>query len=270
MDLSKLVALYGFAFHRHPEWLKEVAGVSKKEPWGHDLKVLELYLRASFEIAKSQSKVYEDKGKNIAFWRPGGLVNLTSDPLWLIYLRNNRDFPYWQFQKVVTGDAPEGQDTSAFASKFDPPDFNANWLIHFEQWNINHIMGDSRNQKRLREVFDKALGGKFNEHLVFRSIYGEIQLKRKEEVVIPQWYHGDYQFLMPLFLTQLDRVELTAVLRPDPPLKRYVVKTLLLPHYAYAYARALVKSRAAFADWMMLSEEELSKAAEGEEDETDE
>ncbi len=72
---------------------------------------------------------------------------------------------------------------------------------------------------------------------------------------------------MPLFLTQSDKVELTAVLQPDPVLKRYVVKTLLLPYYAYAYARAVVKSRASFADWMMLSEEELSKAAPEEEDE---
>ena len=99
-----------------------------------------------------------------------------------------------------------------------------------------------------------------------RSIYGEIQLKRKEELVLPQWYHGDYKFLMPLFLTQGDRVELTAALEPDPALRRYVVRTLLLPHYAYAHARALVKSRASFADWMMLSEEELEKAAAPEEE----
>jgi hypothetical protein len=72
---------------------------------------------------------------------------------------------------------------------------------------------------------------------------------------------------MPLFLTQSERVELTAVLYPDPAMKRYVVKTLLLPWYGYAYARALVKSRASFADWMMLSEDELSKAAEEEDDE---
>ena len=269
MDLSKIVPLYGFGYHRHPAWLQEVAEVAKPEPWGRELKVLELYLRASFEIAKSQSKVCEDKSKNVAFWRPGGLVNVTSDPIWLIYKRNNRDFPRWQFNKVITGDAPLGQDGRAFALKYEPPEFNQNWLIHFNQWNITHIMGDSRNQDRLLDVFKSALGGKFNEHLIFRAIYGEIQLKRKEEVVIPQWYHGDYQFLMPLFLTQSDKVELTAVLQPDAVLKRYVVKTLLLPYFAYAYARAVVKSRASFADWMMLSEDELSKAAAEEEEEGD-
>jgi hypothetical protein len=95
MDLSKIVPLYDFGYHRHPAWLQEVAEVAKPEPWGRELKVLELYLRASYEIAKSQSKVYEDKSKNAAFWRPGGLVNVTSDPIWLVYKRNNRDFPRW-------------------------------------------------------------------------------------------------------------------------------------------------------------------------------
>jgi hypothetical protein len=76
-----------------------------------------------------------------------------------------------------------------------------------------------------------------------------------------------YGLPLPLFLTQGDKVDLTAVLEPDPPLKRYVVKTLLLPHFAYAYARSLVKSSASFADWMMLTEDELSKAAEEDEDE---
>ena len=54
------------------------------------------------------------------------------------------------------------QDASASTVKYEPPEFNPEWLIHFNQWNISHIMGDSRNQKRLVDVFNKALGGKFN------------------------------------------------------------------------------------------------------------
>jgi hypothetical protein len=265
--LSANVPLFSFGFHPYPNWLKEIAEIAKEEPWGKNFKVLELYLRANFEIAKAQGKVYEDREKNAAFWRAGHLVNVTSDPLWLVYQRNSRDEPYWQLRRVATGEAPEGRDSSHFTLKYDPPEFNQAWLIHFQQWNIDHIMGDSRNKKRLQDVFKNALGGHFNEHLIFRALYGEIQLKRKEEVVLPQWYRGDYQFLMPLFLTQQKKVELTAVLLPEPPMKRYVVKTLLLPYYAYAYARAVVRSRASFADWMMLSEEDLSKAAPEEDEE---
>jgi hypothetical protein len=269
MTIRALPPLYSFAFHPRGAWLKELASVAKPEPWGNELKVLELYVRSNFEIAKLQSKVVEDKANNLAFWRPGYLVNATSDPIWLIYQRNSRDSPYWKIEKITTGDAPQGE-VSQFTVKYEPPEFHSDWLIHFDQWSITHIMGDSRNRKRLEEVFSSALGGCFNDHFIFRAIYGELQLKRKEEVVISEWYHGDYHFLMPLFLTQADHVELTAVLRPDPTLKRYVVKTLLLPNFAYAYARALVKSRASFADWMMLSEDELNKAAVDTDDEAEE
>jgi hypothetical protein len=55
--------------------------------------------------------------------------------------------------------APMSQDASASTVKYEPPEFNPEWLIHFNQWNITHIMGDSRNQKRLVDVFNKALGG---------------------------------------------------------------------------------------------------------------
>ena len=72
---------------------------------------------------------------------------------------------------------------------------------------------------------------------------------------------------MPLFLTQGERVELTAALRPEPSLRRYSIRTLLPPAHAYAYARAIVKSRANFADWMLLGEKDLAGAADDVEEE---
>jgi hypothetical protein len=234
--------------------------VAKKEPWGANNKVLELYLRANFEIAKGQGKVYEDQDKGVAFWRAGCLVNETSDPIWLVYQANRKEQQPWYFKEVRTGEPPEGKPGSDFDLRYDPPDFHKEWQIHFDQSSIQHILKERRNKKRLEELFKNALGTDLNEHLFFRAIYGEIQLKRKEEIVLPQWYLGDYKFLMPLFITQADNVELTAALVPDPPMKRYLVKTLLLPHFSYAYARAVVKSRAHFMAWMLLSEGELEKA----------
>ena len=58
---------------------------------------------------------------------------------------------------------------------------------HFEQMATRHILGDKGNRRRLEQVPKDALGSRFNEHLVFRAIYGDIQLKWKEEVVLPQW-----------------------------------------------------------------------------------
>lgn len=274
--LKREVPLFSFAYHYRPRtgtgvadpgWLKDVAKAAKEEPWGRDFKVLDLYLRANFEIAKTQGKVYEDREKGVAFWRAGSLVNPTSDPLWLLYKKNTKGVAPWAFDRVVTGEAPAGADTNKFQLKYDPPSFDRNWNIHFEQWSIDHIM--RHNRDRLEQVFRDALGGKFNEHLIFRAVYGEIQLKRKEEVVLPQWYEGDYQFLMPLFLTQQNRVDLTATLTPDRAMNRYVVKTLLLPQFSYAAVRALVKSRAFFADWMLLEDEDLTSPVDTEDAEAD-
>src|SRR2546425_12323070 len=114
MQPKTKVPLFSFSFHPVPGWLDEIATIAKPEPWGTKKKALELYLRANFEIAKTQSKVYEDKTENRAFWRPGLLVNVTADPLWLVYKKKSRDDPYWQVERGTTGGGPFSQGTYAF------------------------------------------------------------------------------------------------------------------------------------------------------------
>lgn len=256
------VPLFNFGYHGM-DWLEKISKTAKEEPWGQNYKVLELYLRANFEMAKQQDRVYEDEDNDIAFWKTGYLVNDVSDPLWLVYNLNRRDHPKWHFKNIHTGECPIHGLDNDFQVKYSPPEFNSLWKIYFNQKNLEHMLNDSANRERLSKVFGSLAD---NDHLIFRVIYGEVELKRKEEVVIPQWYRNDYQFLMPLFLTQPDKVELAATLTPNPTLKRYEVNTLLLPHYSYAYARSVVKSRASFANWMLLTEEELNQTyAEDEE-----
>jgi len=260
------IPLFNFGYHDKKDWLEKISKIAKEEPWGQDRKVLELYLRANFEIAKQKSKVYENEKDNKAFWKAGYLVNDVSDPIWLVYDLNKRDHPKWHFKEIYTGECPIHTDDDDFQVKFqvkyEPPEFNSSWKIYFNQKNLEHMLKDSANQRRLFKVFGDLAD---NAHLIFRVIYGEVELKRKEEIVIPQWYYNDYQFLMPLYLTQPNKVELAATLTPNSSLGRYEVNTLLLPHYSYAYARSVVKSRASFANWMLLTDEELNQIDEEEE-----
>lgn len=160
-----VIPLFNFAWHQKG-WLEEITKIAKPEPWGHNHKILELYLRANFEIAKSQGKVHEDKTRSVAFWRAGSLVNMTSDPIWLVYKANRRQADqYWEFEKPVSGDTPLGMDRATFELKYTPPEFQRDWQIHFEQGGIKHMLGDNRNRSRLKEVFSKALGDSFNEFL---------------------------------------------------------------------------------------------------------
>jgi hypothetical protein len=235
--------LFTFAFHEK-NWLRRIAAVAKEEPWGDDrFKILEIYLKANFEIAMNQDRVYEDE--KIAFWKTGYLVNTAADSIWLIYKPNNREGSQrWVFDDVITGDCPiADHKISDFQVKYEIPEFESDWRIYISQDSIIHIIND--NRRRLQEILGDLVD---NTHLLFRAIYGEIELAKKAHTVIPQWYHGDYQLLMPLHITKPE-VELMATLTPTPAQRRYDIKTLLPPHYAYAHARALVKNREA-TNWL--------------------
>lgn len=261
--MKRNVPLFDFANHPVPYWLEEIAAVAKEEPWGKNNKVLELYLRSNFEIAKQQGRVFEDESQGIAFWKPGYLVSRTMDPLWIMYEKNSvKNKQKWQYKKVITGQTPlEGIDSSLYQVKYDLPDFNPQWDIFIDQRNFNHIIG--KNVDRLEKVFGSESAK--NPYLLFRAIYGEIMLAKKEATtVISQWYGNEYQFLMPLYLTQPDKVELTATLSIDNTMKRYQLRTLLFPSYAYAYARSVVKSRSQFGAWITLSQKDIDEADDDE------
>lgn len=259
--MKSVVPLFNFA-HHPLGWLEQIQKSVKSEPWGN-LKPLELFLRANFEIAKTQGKVYEDEKRGVAVWRPGYLVNKVSDPIWIVYKTNpNKGKQPWQFDKVYSGRCPiEGQSKDSLSVDYDLPEFNPNWGIHISQRAIDHIM--EHNQDRLKVVFGDLSK---NDHLIFRVIFAEIELKKKESNVIYQWYKGEYQFLMPLNLTNPRTVELTATLQPNPVTKQYNVRTLLYPNYAYAHARSVVKSYSSFVDWLKLGEDDLSSEIVDDED----
>ena len=255
--MGAVIPLFDFAYHGDG-WLEDIKKAAKEEPWGEKNKVLELYLRANYEIAKEQGKVYESE--DTAYWKPGYLVSPSSDPITLKYKKNapgrkNK----WRFEGVISGrfaiNDEKFQSSDDLQVKYDPPEFESKWDIFIDQKNFEHIMG--QNAVRLEQVFGKEVSK--NRQLLFKAIYGEIILEKKDSTtIIPQWYNGEYQFLMPLYLNSPDKVDLTATLTRDTTMRRYQVNTLLLPSYAYAYARSVVKSRAGFGAWIALPPEELN------------
>lgn len=252
------VALYTFANHA-PSWLETVFQNIRVEPWGKDKKVLELYLRANFEIAKQQLKVYEDEAKGLAIWRAGYLVTPSMDPVWMYYEKNDPRYSQkWNFSGIKIGENPiDGINSTDYSVTYTPPEFNPKWDIYIDPRNFTHIL--EHNHERLASVLGEEAAN--NSHRLFRTIYGELMLERKEAAgVIPQWYMNSYNFLMPLSLTEPSKVDLTAALTIDETMKRYQLRTLLLPHYAYANARSIVKSRAQFASWAMMDDDVLNTA----------
>jgi len=245
--------MFQFAYH-DTSYLSRVVDVVKEEPWGRNNKILDLYLKANFEIARDQDKIFEDEVNNIAFWRAGKLVNRNYDPVWMLYEKNKDETKQtWYFKGPHAGDAPvdNGQEMELI---YSPPTFSPNHRITIHEPAIKHIFEKEVNRDRLETVFGELAS---NNHLVYRVLIGEIELKRKQSIVLPQWYKGQYQFIMPLNLISPSQVDLVATLTPNIDKKLYEVNTLLLPHYAYPYVRALVASRESFANWMLMSDDDL-------------
>lgn len=261
----QLPPLFQFAFHPTgdpirglPSWLEDVAQLARPEPWGSSHKILELYLRANYEIAVGQGKVVEDRDNGVAFWRAGSLVNKISDPIWLIYGPNNRPSPYWKLTEVRAGAPPMPiKRAKSRTIEYNAPHFRQEWTIDYDSMRT-HIMLDSENQTRIKRAFSSH-GASMNEHLFLMAIYGQAECRRKEGDVHRQWYRGGHQFLMPLYLPCEDQVGLIACLQPEPSVKQYRLRTLLPPAYAYAHARAVVKNRADLPGWLLLSEQELNQ-----------
>lgn len=252
------VPLFSFANHA-PGWLDDVASKTFDEPWGKDNKILDIYLRANFEIARQEGKVFENESENLAFWRPGFLVNPIMDPIWLVYEKNDPRYKQkWNFKCVVEGDSPAAEISGKdFVLEYNCPEFDPKWDIYIDTQNQKHFVED--NNERLVNVLGKDAAS--NAHRSFRTIFGEVMLERKNAAnIIPQWYNHTYNFLMPLYLTQPDKIDLFAALTIEEAKHRYHLRTLLYPHYAYANARAVVKSRSQFALFSLLKASDLNNA----------
>lgn len=255
--MSRNIPLFDFAFHPYPDWLGDIASNTKTEPWGRDKKVLETYLKANFEIARQQDKIVENDSEGYAIWRAGYLVTPSMDPIWLYYEKNTRPNTKWYFKGLRYGSDPlPGISAKTHTVSYEPPEFHADWNIYIDNKSFNHILTDHKD--RLVTIFGDEVK---NSHRLFRTLYGEIMLQQKEAAgVIPQWYMEGYNFLMPLCFSSPEKIDITAALTIDNTMKRYQLRTLLPPHYAYANARAVIKTRSQFASWAIIDETTLNAA----------
>lgn len=246
-----------FANHNMPYILDELKKSLMSEPWGANCKILNQYINVNFEIACSENKIHEEEQRNIAFWKVGNLVSLAGDPLWFIYEKNTRGPQKWNFKRLYFGTALPisnlNESIDDYQLQYQTPHFYSSWQFSLEPATIEHIMTD--NKSRLESVFGKQLSQ--NGHMLFRTILGELELQKKRSDVMNQWYYGKYQFLMPLYLENSEKVSLTATLEPLEENKLYKVRTLLYPEYAYPHVRALVKNRSAITGWMSVDDAEL-------------
>ena len=249
--------LRDFANHNMLGILNNLRNELMEEPWGKNNRILSTYINVNFEIAYEEKKVYENEKDNIAFWKVGNLVSVAGDPLWFVYGLNENGAQKWDFEKCHYGSFPpvylDNMSIDEFQVEYRFPQFHSSWQLRLEPPTIKHIMG--RNRDRLISVFGNELSQ--NDHMLLRTILGELELQKKRSDIMNQWYFGKYQFLMPLYLKKPNEVSLTATLEPLDEIKCYKVRTLLYPEYAYPHIRAVIKNRSTITGWMDISDTEL-------------
>jgi len=245
--LRNTCPVYDFGYHANPDYLVKLERLVAPEPWGRDLRFLAAYLRARFEMAQMDGAVHESSERCQAAWNTR-LFTAAGEEIWLVYRVNQRAVPCWQLDDIRRGKPgwvdPDGMPQSEVGVR----EFRHEWPILVDE---AHIMREPDHFERIRQAIPCGCPSA-SDHVVFRAVCGEIEFERKTRQVIPQWYHGHYQFLMPLRLTAPDRVDLVAALMTDTDEARYIVKTVLPIEFAYAHARVLVKHPGDLPRWMQL------------------
>lgn len=239
------------------ECAKYVARFAVPEDWGGDLRVLEAYLEANFELAYMQGRVVTEP-ERYSYWRAGRLLSLTGEPITIVCVRNKvEDRQPFFFVRVCVGQrfnvTVDGEDVTLDAPpppEYEPPEFRPDYFLRY---NFDHYLGD--HSERI-EPFAPGL----NNYQRFLFIYGAINQAKLHwsDLVVPSWYRdrnataGRYQWLLPLFLRVEDhslKPDLIATLDPDDELMHYSIRTLILPEWAFPHARAINKGGGQFRHW---------------------
>jgi len=111
--------------------------------------------------------------------------------------------------------------------------------------NIDHILGDEENLKRVPEQYRdmSSLPIKIRAHAVE---YAKIRIQENYKAAVPQYFNGKIQFLIPISLEDPTVVDLSLAVRRDGDV--YTGKTCLTLDMAYNNARLIAKPE---SDWLI-------------------
>jgi hypothetical protein len=230
------------------------------EKWSYsgrnDYGILRSYLSYTFEklisekdatsIDKQNEHIYEDSSQ--ACFNTG-LFDKNWQPIYFYCKLNNRsDMQKWLFSEFYNTYTIKYTDIPANAvsvlrrpNYFDDSsllNYNANFPI-VPQW--DHILFDHENFERIPE-FIRSNGADFCQNLISGAI--EKAKKRVDanyHTAVPQWYRGNIQLLVPLYLTNGETPDLALVLALSDDKTQYWGHTCLTLEMAYNNARLITR-----------------------------
>lgn len=247
--------LYDFAYiHQIDERLKELAALAEPENWAyatteaeHSNPVLYYYFHYTYERVKDQNKIAVTRDNAFACFNTG-LATTHQEAIYALFSKNrepNRE--PWRFAKFCRkgeNELARFPELPEMATYFDDPSV----LVYDQRLelrvNTQHII--TENRERFPEPFqsmdDYALG------VILKGAIDNAKerVRRNYKVAVPQYYRGQVQLLLPLYLTSPNKADLALLIQKHEG--SYRGATCLSLDMAYNNARQLAKPD---RDWLI-------------------
>ena len=255
-----------FSFAYIPSWyeqLYELAQFAMPEPWrfrspefksqNDETPILERYIQQIFRKQAIDYNYAPDQIKqdaifyirnNIACFNTGLLTSKLRN-IYMVFEKNKRmdAMRQWYFKAFVDESSPMLKyvsplpDRPAYPIKQWNTYFDPDWEIRV---NVDHILNDAENVARLPESIQDA----WNLPLLLETA---VEMARRRaridwSLAVPQAFQSRLQFLLPMYLTRMDKPDLAMALSVMDGY--YIGHTCLTLEMAYQNARLLARPTA--------------------------
>jgi hypothetical protein len=219
--------------------IDKLSNEALNENWGTDNFVLYKYLAVNVAWSIEQGRFTQ---KDDQFYVSAGhLQTRYGTPLYLVFQRNSQNFNQPFFLRLA------GSQISAPELPLPPelppaPNLDRSAeivMIH------DHILGDNVDRVSFLSGTPPVAQ--------MCAVAGAIQWSMNRGLVLPYWYFGKANYLVPLYLQSRENITLA----PDliAPVQasedRLLVRTVLLPHMPYANARVAVNRHDKLPHWLL-------------------
>jgi hypothetical protein len=261
-ELDKWVTRW--PYEEYDRKISKLASVLPPEKWSYsdktDYRILSNYIFHTFEklfIELQESSetekikiIYEDAEK--ACFNTG-LYDQQWQPIFFYCVRNRvSGYQPWKFHSFQTEytlaylgiNGTELKRANYFSNPIDLV-FDFSYSI-VPQW--EHILEEEENFLRIPQTI-RSLGKETCQTLITGSIEKtKKRIMANYKTVVPQWFRGRIQLLIPLYLTNGEKPDLALVISKNEPTRQYFGHTCLTCEMAYNNARLIARPESYWLD----------------------
>ena len=251
-------------YSNYDDKIAKLAGMLPVEKWSYegktDYRILFNYIFYTFDKLYLEYSEADEAEKNKIIYQSDdkacfntGLYDDKWQQIFFYCIKNkNEGYQPWYFHSFQTeytlGNLGINGNELRRANYFTTPGelvYDFTYRI-IPQW--EHILEEHENFHRIPEHI-RSLGKNVCQSLINNSINETIKrIESNYKTVVPQWYKGKIQLLIPLYLTSGVRPDIALVISKNEPTRQYFGHTCLTCEMAYNNARLIAKPESYWLD----------------------